>query len=339
MNTLTRLLPFAGALVAFAMALSPNPAEADSLLVSFRADLTAATFSGPDEVNPFLPGNALHAFAQVQPDVLGVDGQFYLQNWDGADGVFTTTSISGPGSPGAQFFLHSPLIERIEAQTWRIEGPSDHGTLDGAGNAVVQRDKVLLPARVTFGAASLTIQGGVPVGLSYAIDFSQPGVPADFGNSALASVEFSAITVTSSGASFGAAQTFTIGVDDAGVPHGLNTQLLLGSYPPSLLSSTVIDTTRGLLRSEILNNSDEIGGATANISADGRLNGAPFPSSDTPSGQVYLANPFAGASGVLTVYSATGFTAGVALIPEPSALPLAGLAWVAATRRRRGARG
>ena len=107
-----------------------------------------------------------------ETNVLDVDGQFYLSNWDGSDGVFQSNT-----DPGVRFFLHSPLLERIEAQTWRAEGPSDHGTLNGTNGPVAQRTKFLLPTSQTFGQASLTIANGVPVALDYLLDFflSVPG--------------------------------------------------------------------------------------------------------------------------------------------------------------------
>ncbi|WP_018410084.1 PEP-CTERM sorting domain-containing protein [Methyloversatilis thermotolerans] len=324
--------------VAAGLALSTQVARADSLLVNFTAALTPASFAGPDALNPFVPGNALHAFAQFQPDVLKLDGQFYISNWDGSDGVFTTNV-----SPGTRFFLHSPLIERLEADTWRIEGASDHGIVDGAGNAVAQRDKFLLPTFSTYGTARLTIVNGAPVALSYALDLTQPGVPG-FGNAPnpqIAGIPFQSIVLDSDGASFGSAHRYTIGVDDGDVAYGLNTRLSLGAYPGSLLASTVMNTTRGMLRDELGNNSDEAGGSTPNISADGRLNGGAFPASDEPAGSVYLNTPFAGESGTLTVFDASGVTVAVAVVPEPDthALMLAGLGLVVALSRRRVTRG
>lgn len=318
-------------IIAASMAFSSQASRADSLLVNFTAALTPSSFSGPDAFNPFLPTNPLYFFSQTQPDVLKLDGQFYISNWDGSDGVFTTNV-----SPGTRFFLHSPLLERLEADTWRVEGPSDHGTLDGGASAVVQRDKILLPTFSTYGSASLTISGGVPTALSYTLDLTQPGVPG-FGGTSLASVPWQTISVGSSGASFGAAQTFEIGVDDGNVAYGLYTQLATASYPAALANGTVFQTTRGLLRNEILVNTDEIGGTTPNVSSDGRRNGAAFPSSDDPTGSVYLQDPFLGESGTLTVFNASGVIAGVAVVPEPEtyALMLAGLGLVCVVARQR----
>jgi len=310
-------------------------AHADSLMVNFTAALTPSTFSGPAIFNPFLPTNPVYTFAQGQPDILRMDGQFYISNWDGSDGVFTTNV-----SPGTRFLLHSPLLERLEADTWRVEGTSNHGTLDGAGNAIVQRDKFVLPTFTTFGSASLTVSGGVPTALSYTLDFSQPGVPS-FEGTSFSEVPFQTITLSSSGASFGAAQTFTIGVDDGTVPYGLNTQLSLGAYSPGVLGSTVVGTTRRMLVAELFVNTDEIGGTTPNISTEGLLNGAVFPVSNEPVGDVYLQNPFLGENGRLTVFNASDITVGVAVVPEPQtyAMMLAGLALVAGVGLRRSRKG
>ena len=255
-----------------------SAAVADSLLVNFTAELTPATYNGPSDISPYTPGTALNLFALGEPDVLLSDGQFYIKNWNGQDGTFTTNV-----DPGTRFFLHSPLIERIEADTWRAEGPSDHGTLTGLGDPISQRRKFLLPTNSTFGTATLTIQNGVPTAIDYNLDFTQPGVPpfqGAAGNPAFQNIQFNSISLSSDNATFDAGQTFTIGTDDDAVPYGLNTALSLGSYPPSLLNGTVVDTTRGMLRNEIFNNTDEIGGNTPNISSDGRQDGATLPSAE-----------------------------------------------------------
>ncbi|MEM8679053.1 MAG: hypothetical protein AAGF97_06860 [Planctomycetota bacterium] len=304
----------AGSLVA----VSATWANADSLLVNFTADLTPASFVGPNSINPYVPGNALNLFIALsgETDVLRADGQFYIKDWDGSDGTFRTNV-----DPGTRFLFHSPLLERIEADTWRAEGPSDHGTLNGLGDPIVQRRKFLLPTNSTFGEASVTIENGVPTSVDYVLDFSQPGIPG-FENTALDGITFNEISLSSDAAVFDPAQTFSIGTDDDAVPYGLDTQLSLGAYPPGLLNGTVMDTTRGMLRNEILNNSDENGGNTPNISADGRLDGGLFPSGDTPIGDVYLEDPFLNETGTLYVFNASDLTIGVNAVPEPAAATL-----------------
>jgi hypothetical protein len=325
--------------IAAGIALSSQAVRADSLLVNFVAGLVPSSFVGPDEYNPFVPGNALHAFAQFQPDVLKLDGQFYISNWDGSDGVFTTNV-----SPGTRFLLHNPLLERLEADTWRVEGASNHGTKDGGGSGITQRDKFLLPTFNTYGTASLTIVNGAPVALTYMLDLTQPGVPGfeNAPNSQIAAIPFLSVSLDSTGAAFGPAQTYTIGVDDGAVPYGLYTQLASASYSAGVRNGTVFDTTRGMILAELSGNTDEIGGTTPNISTHGRLNGGDFPSASTPdeAQNFYLENPFAGESGTLTVFNASGVTAAVAVVPEPEtyALMLAGLGLVGALARRRATR-
>ncbi|MBG86573.1 MAG: hypothetical protein CMO80_06700 [Verrucomicrobiales bacterium] len=287
--------------------LAPN---AGSLQVNFTGSLSPATFRGPGGINPYLPGNAVSAFIAANPgavgqDLLRVDGQFYLSGWDGSDGTFITGI-----TPGARLLLHSPLIERIEAQTWRVEGPSDHGTVTGSGDPISQRKKFLLPNDSTFGTAVLRVVGGVPVELSYSLDFTAPGVPG-FEGTSFANIVFRTLTLSSAGVNFGTAQTFQIGVDDANVPYGLNSALNTGSFPPGVVSGTILNSTRGIISSEINANTDEIGGGTPNISSDGRFNGAAAPSTTTPTVPGYLANPFATESGTLTVFTASGVTVGI----------------------------
>ncbi|MCH2118869.1 MAG: hypothetical protein MK161_14340, partial [Pirellulales bacterium] len=99
------------------------------------------------------------------------------------------------------------------------------------------------------------------------------------------------------------------------------------------------DTTRGMLRDEILNNIDEIGGSTPNISSDGRQNGIALSSADSPSsGPVYLQDPFLGESGTLTVFDASAITVGldISVVPEPTTAMIAvlGSLLVVSVRRR-----
>ena len=302
---------------------APYVPEAGSLMVSFTGGLSVENFTGPDSISPFVAGNALSAFiaSTNELDVLRVDGQFYLEGWDGTDGTFTTNV-----TPGAKFFLHSPLLERLETDTWRAEGASNHGTQTGAGADISQRKKFLLPTASTYGSASVTVENGVPTSLTYALDFSTEGVPG-FEGTALEVVEFQTISLDSGNAVFGAPETYTIGTDDDDAPYGFNTVLTAGSHPAGVLSGTVINTTRGMLRNEINNNTDEAGGNTANISSNGRLDGAVYfdeelnsyryhPSAASPAeGEVYLADPFANESGVLTVFTATGLDVSVSAEP------------------------
>jgi hypothetical protein len=159
--------------------------------------------------------------------------------------------------------------------------------------------------------------------LTYTLDFAASGAPG-FEGTNLEVVQFNVITLNSEGADFGIGQTFEIGVNDDDVPFGFNTSLTAGSHPEKVLNGTVVDTTRGILRKEIGSNIDEAGGNTGNISSNGRLDGAEFPSGSAPSeGDVYLADPFAGQTGLLTVFTPSELNVGVQATTRPSVLELA----------------
>ena len=213
----------------------------EAIQVNFTGTLTKNGFVGPDSINPFLEGNALSTFIQSsgETDVVRVDGQFYMSDWDGSDGTFTSNV-----TPGVRFFLHSPLLERLEADTWRAEGESSVGTLTGLGDPISQRKKFLLPTANTFGIASLKIENGLPVSLSYSLDFETSGAPS-FDGTNLEQINFKTITLDSDGADFGIGETFSIGVDDMDVPFGFNTSLTAGSHPSKVLNSGFRDTRVG----------------------------------------------------------------------------------------------
>ena len=272
-----------------------------AFMLEFSASLTPETISAPDLINPYVPGNALSAYIQTtgEKDVLDVDGQFYISGWDGSDGTFTSNVHEG-----VRFFLHSPLLERLEADTWRAEGESNSGTLTGLEKPINQRKKFLLPTEKTFGNASLTIFKGRPVKLTYELNFDSEGV-VGFDNTALQIADFKIIKLNSNKADFGEIRTFAIGSEDHDVPYGFFTNLSLGSYPEGVLGGTVMKTTRGMLRNEILRNKDEVGGKTPNISSNGRLDGQDYENSLSPTGNVYIKDPFSNESGTLTVYQST----------------------------------
>ena len=86
-----------------------------------------------DSISPFISGNALSAFERTgETDVLRVDGQFYMTEWDGSDGTFVSNETP------MRFFLHSPLL-----RGWRrihgAEGESNSGTLTGLNDPIGQR--------------------------------------------------------------------------------------------------------------------------------------------------------------------------------------------------------
>ncbi|MEM6689816.1 MAG: PEP-CTERM sorting domain-containing protein [Planctomycetota bacterium] len=339
-SLLARLLLLLGA------AITTSPVIADDVvIINFTAGLTPGTFSGPDEFSPYVPGNVLSTFAAFQPDVLRADGQFYIQDFNGA-GTYSAST------PGNRFLFHSPLIERIEADTWRVEGPSSHGTQTAqrvvtfGAVPITQRSKFLLPADTILGDATITFDtAGNITDFSYSLDFSDPGVPSFevAGNPNFQLAEFQSITAALGDATFSSRNVGDVGGADALLEsYGLNTVLSLGSYSPGVLGSTVLDTTRGMLDSEILSNTDELGGATPNISSSGRLDGGIFPNSIEPNGDVYLADPFFGESGDLIIYSNAGSNdlvlgvAVIAAVPEPgSVVMLVGCSTLVVFRRRK----
>jgi len=307
-------------------------AHASSLLVNFTAGLNTGDFSGPDNINPFVPGNALNSFAQTQPDVLRVDGQFYVPNYTG-DGTY---SASFNTSTGNRILLHSPLIERIEAQTWRAEGASNFGTVNGAGDPISQRKKFLLPDDTPNGTMSVTISAGAITGLSYLYDYAaNSGLPfaGDSGNPTLNGVTFNLIGISGGSDDFGASQTIGLGsIDALASAYGLNTALDLGSFPTGLLSGTVTGLTRGILINE-LTSTAEPGNSGGNITSNGRFINSG--GTDDP-GATALPNPFTGESGDLTIFNSTrDLDVNIAAVPEPSSALLLSLSLLAGLGRRK----
>lgn len=325
----------AKSLSALALIAITGHVSAAALQVNFTANLTS--YTGPSNLDPFDASTAIGAFAAAgggQEDIIRLDGQFYIPDWDGSDGTYTTNSATG----GNRFFLHSAFIERIEGQTWRFEGPSDHGTLTGSGSAIQQRRKLLLPTDTTYGTATLVVAGGVPTSVSYDLDFAADNAPqltAGDDPDRLATlfgpgVSFGSITVsTPAGTDFGSASVFAA-VDDGPVPYGLNTALDIAAYASNVSGSTVFNTTRGLIRNELGANVDELGGNTPNVSTDGRINGE----ADGTGGDFYLQDPLAGENGVTVFTVGSDLNASVGLVPEPSTALLSGLALLFGLGRR-----
>ena len=102
-------------------------ASADELIVSFVGELT--TFNGPEEISPFSPDGRLGGGVAANPDLLRADGQFVVKNFD-PNIAGTQTFEFAPtvgSSAGVEFFLHTPLLERVEAYTNRIGSNSPQG--------------------------------------------------------------------------------------------------------------------------------------------------------------------------------------------------------------------
>ncbi|HBE97673.1 MAG TPA: hypothetical protein DDW68_10935 [Verrucomicrobiales bacterium] len=328
----------AKSLSALALIAITGHVSAAALQVNFTANLTS--YTGPANLDPLDPNSALGAFAaggNGQEDVLRLDGQFYIPDWDGSDGTYTTNSAAG----GNRFFLHSAFIERIEGQTWRYEGASNNGTTVGTGDAISQRKKLLLPTDTTYGTATLVVAGGVPTSVSYALDFAADNAPQlDSGDGLSAlfgpGVSYGDISIsTPAGTDFGSASVFAAGADDA-VAYGLNTALDLAAYAPNVKTSTTFNTTRGLIRNELTNNVDEINGNTPNVSKDGQLDGQAdgTATAKSPNGSFYLQDPIAGENGVTVFTVGSDLNAGIGLIPEPSTALLSGLALLFGLGRR-----
>ena len=322
----------AKSLSALALIAITGHVSAAALQVNFTANLTS--YTGPSNLDPFDASTTMGAFASGgggQEDVLRLDGQFYIPDWDGSDGTYTTNSAAG----GNRFFLHSAFIERIEGQTWRYEEGSDHGTTVGSGGAISQRRKLLLPTDTTYGTATLVVSNGVPTSVSYDLDFAADNAPQLESEDALSAlfgpgISYGDITIsTPAGTDFGSASVFAAGADDI-VPYGLNTALSLAAYAPNVKDSTTFNTTRGLIRNEVLNNTDQLGGNTPNVSTDGRINGE----ADGTGGDFYLQDPIAGENGVTVFTVASDLNAGIGLVPEPSTALLSGLALLFGLGRR-----
>ncbi|MEN0019501.1 MAG: hypothetical protein AAF747_01305 [Planctomycetota bacterium] len=296
---------------AVVLASASTIAAADVLSVSFVGQLTG--YNGPAVQDPFNPGTLLGGAIAANPDLGRFDGQFVVTDFDP---TFTGTYTFGPGGnsdPGVQFFLHSPILERLEAQTTRL----------AAGNAagVSENTKILLPRRddVTstdevgvsttgfFGTGLLQVVNGVPVAFSY-----------NQGENTLNSFDFrfnplslEDITIGGDNQTFTLDNTFDLdtpgGADNA--PYGFNTPL--SAFP----GSTILDTTVGALNAELA------AGTILTTRAS--------------SGGVPIADPLAGVSGSWFQYGAGGIEASISVVPTPASAAVLAFAGVAASRRRR----
>ena len=115
----------------------------DSAVINFTAKLEALTATNFDDP---LASGPLAFFAAIQPDILRLDGQIWLQDYRG-DGVY---SAGFNNVTGNRILIHSPLLERIEAQTWRAEDASDFADEQGGpggaiGNSCFAAYKVVTP--------------------------------------------------------------------------------------------------------------------------------------------------------------------------------------------------
>ncbi|MEM9372943.1 MAG: GC-type dockerin domain-anchored protein [Planctomycetota bacterium] len=279
-----------GALSVFTAA---GTAHADVLSVSFVGDLVS--YTGPASQDPFNPATPLGSAIAANPDLARLDGQFIVRNFDPSiPGTQVFVFAPGTGSsPDVEFFLHTPVLERVEALTTRL----------GTGNpsGVPVNTKILLPRTVNstttdevdvtttgfFGTGTLTVVDGVPVSLEYT---QGPDTLQSF-DFRFNPISLEELSLSSDGGSFSLEATYDLdtpgAADDA--PYGFNTTL--SAFP----GSTVLTTTRGVILAElaagtILNTRESQGG-------------------------VPIANPLTG-TGTWFQYTASGVGASVEAVDE-----------------------
>lgn len=338
-----------------------STALADSAVINFTSFLSPGGFSAeadvpnPNALNPYEPGTEFNNLVQglfgpgqgagENLDWLRFTGQIYIPNFQG-DGTYTITPDNGVGG----IYLHSPLLNRIEAVSLRTEGPiSTESQLAGArrldGAQPTQRDDFYFPDFTPNGTATVVISGN-SVDIDYVLDFDSLNddlnsqffrqnpdetLETDLSRRLLAAdQQFGKITVSSGDQPNTAVVTqATIGDDDPLLPDSGEGALPYGAYNPldstisGNLGNTIVDLTRFIVATEIGND---------NISADGQQTGEPDAE--------FTPNPFAGESGTAFYYNLLGdgdlvTTVEMALIPEPgtAALLLAAASFM--TRRRR----
>lgn len=113
-------LTTACAVTAACVSWTASRSNADELIVSFVAELTPSTWSGPASISPFNPTSQLGFGVGLNPDLIQADGQFIVKDFDP---TFTGTYSFSPGgtsNPDVEFFLHTPPLERVKAFKARI---------------------------------------------------------------------------------------------------------------------------------------------------------------------------------------------------------------------------
>ena len=288
-----------------------STASADVLSISFTGSLTS--YNGPASQDPFDPSTPLGGSIAAFPDLAKFDAQIVVRNFDPS---FTGSYSFGPGgsSGNVEFFLHTPILERIEALTTRLGDSSPNGFSEDTklllprNDFSTTTDEVNVTTTGFFGSGSLEVVNGVPVGITYNQGASTLQ-SFDFRFNPLSLEELD--IATGANTSFDAAGQFdldTAGASDS-VPYGFNTTL--ANFP----GSTVLTTTRATIESEL---------------AAGNLLDAKQSSGGQP-----LANPFAGLTGTWFQYNAGGFDASVVVIPAPAGASMLVAGGLLAGRRRR----
>ncbi|MEM1012578.1 MAG: MYXO-CTERM sorting domain-containing protein [Planctomycetota bacterium] len=319
-----------------------SSASADSAVINFTTNLTS--YEGPagvETLSPFVPGTALNAlvngldgFAGLgSPDWLRFSGQIYIPDYTGP-GTYSITPDNGVGG----IYLHSPLLNRLEAVSLRTEGPLTQASIDAGagradGNATQNRDDIYLPDFTPNAVTTVTITPSNEVTIDYDLDFSTlSDENAGFLRDGVTPTQIS-VLLEDAGQKFG-----FIGVDGTGVANvqsaiigsGDEDDFAYGGFSlfetvvEGNLSNTIVPTTRGVIDNEV---------AAMNISSDGR-------STDPTTDTVFLTDPFAGESGETFFFDLTGgpdffASAQLVLVPEPTTATLGLLALGGLLRRRR----
>lgn len=303
----------------------------DSAVINFTAELKPGGYSGTSALDPFVPGTPSYDLingtgfftAPASPDWRKFDGQIVISNFTG-DGTY---NIGGTGGDAGGIYFVSPLLNRIEAVSWRTEDALSPASLAlGAGRrdgaATQNRDDIYLPDFTPNGVAAVTIMGD-KVTIDYELDFSTlPDTNAAFLRNGVTPTQIGDILEANNSA------FVSIGAEGMGMvtpvieSKGLDAAIPFGGYTAlsedvgGNLSNTIVPTTLELLANEI---------ALNNISSDGR--------SLTNPDTVFLTlgdlAPFVGDTGDLYFYDLTG--GGTLDASVATVVPIPAAAWLFAS--------
>ncbi|MEM1109581.1 MAG: PEP-CTERM sorting domain-containing protein [Planctomycetota bacterium] len=325
-----------------------HAALADSAVINFTSSLAESGFSvdpgviNPDALNPFAAGSELNDLVNgvfgpgeglgTNLDWLRFTGQIYIPDFSG-DGTYEITPTNGVGG----IYLHSPLLNRIEAVSVRTEGALTAASIAAGagradGNPTQNRDDFYFPDFTPNGTATVTINGS-DVTIDYDLDFSTLSGPnSQFFREETTDTDLSD-RLTDARQQFGfigVDGTATAVVQSAVIGSGDEDEFAYGAYNPlsevlnGNLANTIVPSTRFVVSTEI---------AAGNITTDGRLTSDP----STPT--ELIPDPFIGETGDTFFYDLTGagdLSTSILLIPEPgtAALLLAAAGVLVARRRQ-----
>ena len=227
-------------------------ATSDELILSFEAETT--TYIGPELLSPFNPTGYIGSLALANPDLIKLDGQFIVKNFDSRLPGTQTYRLrkEGGSDDGVEMFLHNPLFFRLEAFTTRIG--------DNSPTGYPENTKILLPRREEsettseegvrtagfFGDATLTVVDGVPESFSY---YMGPDSLSSFDYRTVPNRGVSLDELTIQGGSIHLLESFDLGTTAAAdVPYGFYSTL--EGNP----AETVLKTTRGIIQAELDDN-------------------------------------------------------------------------------------